>query len=188
LNGLKKFEKLVEALQSLPTIGKKSALKLAFDMVVENSFNGLKIAHLIENTLLSIKKCKICGGISEDDICMICANESREKILCLVENPKDILVIEESGAYKGKYFVLENKENETIEKLKKIIADNEIGEIIFAFTPSIASDALVLFLEDKLKELNIKFSQIAQGIPTGVNLENVDFISLSKAINFRIKV
>jgi recombination protein RecR len=104
----KKFDELVKALESLPTIGKKSAMRLAFYMVMEDSLNALKIAHAIENAVSSIKKCVRCGGLSEDELCYICADESRDSsLLCIVENAKDILVIEESGEFLGKYFVLD---------------------------------------------------------------------------------
>jgi len=186
--GFKKFDELVEALESLPTIGKKSAVRLAFHMVMENSLNALKIAHAIENAVSSIKKCSRCGGLSEDELCYICADDYRDgSQLCIVENAKDILVIEDSGEFIGKYFVLDDLE-ERIENLRDLVKLEKIKEIIFALTPSVANEAIIIYIEDKLKEFDIIFTKIAQGVPTGVSLENVDMLSLSKALHDRVKL
>ncbi len=186
---LKKFFNLVEALESLPTIGKKSAQKLAFYMVLENSMDGLKIAHAIEDAVSSLGACSMCGGLSEDELCYICSDPLRDKeLLCLVESAKDIYVIEESGEYQGYYFVFDKLHEETLARLRNVLQEHGTKEIIFAFTPSIQNDALILYIEDQLKDANITFTKIAQGVPTGVHLENVDLLSLSKAISERVKV
>lgn len=185
--GFKKFEELIEALETLPTIGKKSATRLAFYLVMENSLNAIKLAHKIEDAVSKIRKCSRCGGLSEDELCYICSDELRDnEVLCIVESAKDILVIEESGEFNGKYFVLENLE-EKIEDLKNLVKDEGVKEIIFALTPSVANDAIIIYIEDKLKDYDLNFSKIAQGVPTGVSLENVDILSLSKALKDRVK-
>ncbi|ECK1947956.1 recombination protein RecR, partial [Campylobacter lari] len=101
---------------------------------------------------------------------------------------KDVLVLEDSRSYDGLYFVLDDTSEENIIKLRSMIEHNKTKEIFFAFTQGLNSDAIVFFIEEKLKDLNLSFSQIAQGIPSGVSLENVDFISLHKAINHRTKL
>ncbi|BCD67815.1 recombination mediator RecR [Nitratiruptor sp. YY09-18] len=186
---LKKFYKLVEALELLPTIGKKSATRLAFYMVLEKPMDALKIAHAIEEAVSDVHKCSQCGGLSEDEICYICSDTMRDNTtLCLVENPKDIYVIEESGEYNGYYFVFDKLNQQNIDKLREVINARKTQEIIFAFTPSIQSDALILYIEDQLGEYDLQFTKIAQGVPTGVNLENVDTLSLSKAIAERVNI
>ncbi len=186
--GLEKFNNLVDALGSLPTVGKKSALRYAYHMVLNDSFSALKLAHAIENAVSSIRRCTQCGGLSEDEICDICFDDSRdESKLCIVESAKDIFVIEDGGIYDGKYFVLENLDEDQIQRLKSVI-EGRVEEVIFAFTPSLANDGVILFIEDKLKSFNLKFTKIAQGVPTGVNLENVDLLSLAKALNDRVKI
>ena len=187
MKDLKTLNELIEILQEFPSIGKKSATRLALSLA-KDKFKALKLINTLENMVSVINECKICGNFTEYEICEICDNPLRDKILAIVENQKDILTIEESGSYNGYYFVLSNLENETIEKLKKIIKEKEIKEVIFAFSPSVENEAKILLLEDKLKDLNIEFSQIAQGVPTGVHLENVDINSLSKAIKQRIKL
>ena len=106
---LEKFTRLVDALQSLPTIGQKSATRLAYHMVMNDSFGALKLAHAIENAITSLKKCRSCGGLSEDELCSICSDEHRNhELLCIVENAKDILTFEENGLFEGRYFVLDS--------------------------------------------------------------------------------
>ena len=185
---LDKFNKLVDALQELPTIGKKSATRLAYHMLMKNSFTGMKISHAIEEALGCLKKCSSCGGMSEDDLCFICCDESRdESLLCIVENAKDILLLEENGLFDGKYFVLVSLEELDLLGLEKMAKDG-VKEVVFALTPSIANDAIMLFIEDKLSAFNINYSKIAQGVPTGVSLENVDLLSLTRALEDRVKV
>lgn len=183
------FDELVACFEKLPGVGKKSALRYAYFVSLEKSFVGLKLSHCIEEAVRNLQKCKICGGLSEDEICEICADETRQNdLLCIVENPRDILILENNKAFDGKYFVLDNLDDEILIKLKKCIQKNSTNEIIFALTPSINNDAIMLFIEDKLSEFNIKFSKIAQGIPTGVSLENVDSLSLNKAVSGRVKI
>ncbi len=185
--GLEKFNNLVDALNTLPTVGKKSALRFAYHMVTKDVFSALKISHAIENAVSSIRRCEICGALSEDEICSICFSESRDKKkLCIVENAKDIFVLEENTEYDGRYFVLDSIEEFDIEKLESILEEG-VKEVIFALTPSLSNDTIIFFLEDKIKNFDLKFTKIAQGVPTGINLENVDMLSLSKALELRVK-
>jgi len=187
-HSLDKFSRLVDALQELPTIGKKSATRLAYHMVIKESYVGMKISHAIEEALGSVKKCSICGGMSEDELCFICSDERRDaRVLCIIENAKDILLLEENGLFDGRYFVLDSLEELSISHLLKIV-ENGVDEIIFALTPSISNDAVILYIEDKLSGHKVNFSKIAQGVPTGVSLENIDILSLTRALEDRVKV
>ncbi len=185
---LEKFNNLVEAFESIPTIGKKSALRFAYHLILNDTFLATKLSNSIESAVKSIKKCHTCGGLSENEICEICLDEQRDdKKLCIVENAKDIFILEENSLFDGKYFVLVNLEKKSMENLKDR-ADQGGKEMIFALTPSISNDAVIFFVEENLKDLDIKFTKIAQGVPTGVHLENVDMLSLSKAMNARVQV
>lgn len=185
---LEKFTRLVEALQTLPTVGQKSATRLAYHMVMSDSFGAIKIAHAIEDAVGSIRKCRSCGGMSEDELCAVCSDESRDITkLCIVENAKDILTIEENGLFDGRYFVLDSGDVLETEQLRAM-AQSGAEEVIFALTPSIANDALILYIEDKLQDLDIRFTRIAQGVPTGVSLENIDMLSLARALEDRVKI
>jgi len=185
---LEKFNRLVQALEELPSIGKKSALRMAYFMVMHDNFSAIKIAHAIEDAVGSLKKCTSCGGMSEDELCAICSDQTRDATtLCIVQDAKDILTFEENALFSGTYFVLDTLEALDIQKLQAKISAG-VQEIIFAFTPSIANDSIILFIEDKFSQYNITFTKIAQGVPTGVSLENIDILSLSKAIKNRVKV
>ncbi|MBU0720999.1 recombination mediator RecR [bacterium] len=185
---LEKFNRLVDALGELPTIGKKSATRLAYHMVMKDSFVGLKISHAIEDALGSLKKCTSCGGMSEDELCFICSDEGRDhSLLCIVENAKDILLLEENALFEGRYFVLESLEEFSISHLQKMVEDG-IQEVVFALTPSISNDAVILYIEDKLSSYDVSFTKIAQGVPTGVSLENIDILSLTRALTDRVRV
>jgi len=187
--GLEKFYDLVEAFESLPTIGKKSALRLAYHIVMNDNYCGIKIAHSIENALKNITKCVKCGSMSEHEICEVCLDDSRDNTkMCIVQSAKDIFIIEDSKQFDGKYFVIEELDQDAIDRLTQFVDENEVETILFAITPSIANDAFILYIEDKLKNRDIRFSKIAQGVPTGVSLENVDILSLSKAIQSKVEV
>jgi recombination protein RecR len=185
---LEKFNRLIEALQQLPTIGQKSATRLAYHLVMHDTFGALKLAHAIENAVASLKKCRSCGGLSENELCGICSDEYRNhELLCIVENAKEILMFEENRLFDGRYFVLDTLDEETISHLNSIIKSG-IKEVIFALTPSIANQGVMLYIEDKLTDCDVHFSRIAQGVPTGVSLENVDILSLSKALEDRVRI
>ena len=187
MKDLKSLNNLIEVLEELPSIGKKSATRLALALA-KDKFKALKLVNALENVISNIGECKICGNFSEHEICDICDNNLREKVLAIVENPKDILIIEESGSYNGYYFVLSNIDDEHLQRLKNLIKIYEIKEVIFAFTPSIENEAKIILLEERLKDTNVTFSQIAQGVPTGVNFENIDINSLATAIKLRFKL
>ncbi|MCK5295179.1 MAG: recombination protein RecR [Arcobacteraceae bacterium] len=187
--GLDNFYNLVESFENLPSIGKKSALRLAYYIVYENSYSGLNLAHSIENAIATITKCTICNNMSEHEVCDICLDDDRDdKTLCIVQSAKDIFIMEDSKQFNGKYFALESLENNELEKLISLVKRKNIINILFAITPSLANDAFILYIEDQLNNIKINFTKIAQGIPTGVSLENVDILSLSKAINGRTKI
>lgn len=189
IKNLQSFYALVESLEKLPSIGKKSAEKMAYTLCVENKILGLNIAKSIEEATSKIKKCSKCGGLSEEEICQICQDEERANgELCIIAHPRDIAIIENTGSFKGKYFVLESLESVDFESLTSLILDNEIKEVIFSFSPSLANDALMLFVEDRLSALPLSFSKIAQGIPTGIGLDHIDQLSLSRAFEGRIKI
>ncbi len=187
--GLEKFYDLVESFEMLPTIGRKSALRLAYYIVTENSYTGMKLSHSIETAIRDVRKCMICHSMSENEMCEICLDEDRDSsTLCIVQSAKDIFILEESKQFIGKYFVIESLEDDILKDLLKLVKTNSVKNILFAITPSLANDAFILYIEDRLKSLDIVFTKIAQGVPTGVSLENVDILSLSKAIKGQVQI
>ncbi len=180
-----KLNELVQNLQKLPSVGKKSAIRLAYFLSKDHALS-LKLAHSIEEMVRFVKPCIRCGNLSQNELCELCSSEDRDKsLLCLVESAKDIVLIEQSSSFKGLYFVLDDLSDERIAKLRSMVELNSTKELIFALTHTSLNDATYFFVEEKLKDLTLRFSKIAQGIPSGVSLENVDMISLYKAISFR---
>lgn len=181
------FENLVSAFQELPSIGKKTAVRMAYNIVMEDSFAGMKLAHAIEEGVNRIQRCKRCNNMSEDELCFICSDEYRDQTtLCVVQSAKDILTIEEGGQYKGIYYIV--RELTDLDEYHLREAVKGVEEVIFAFPPSLATDTMILYIEDKLSNIDLKFSKIAQGVPTGVELDNIDAVSLTRAMESRVKV
>jgi len=186
-NNLEPFKNLVDAFSALPGVGEKSALKLAYYISTEGTYDGLKLSHAIERAVESIRRCTKCHNLSEDELCNICSDTTRDKTkVCLVESAKDILTIEKLGQYDGLYYVLSDIDNFDLTHLREALKDAK--EFIFAFAPSIASDTMMLYIESQLEDLNLKFTKIAQGVPTGISLENVDTLSLARAIEDRVSI
>lgn len=183
------FLKLTERLEKIPTIGRKSAFRLAYYLALESKHDALSIAHSIEECVSSVRLCEKCGGVCESRICEICEDEGRQNgQLCILSHPRDIFLIEEMGEFMGRYFVLNSIQSCNLELLRERISSEGIREVIFAFTPSLASDSTMLFIEEKLKDFNLHFSKIAQGVPLGVQLENIDQLSLLRAFLARTKI
>ena len=181
------FENLVDAFGSLPSIGKKTAIRLAYHAVMEDGFAAMKLAHALETGVNAIQKCSKCHNMSEDELCSICSDPYRDSTkLCIVQSAKDILTIEESRQFDGVYYVV--SEVRDLDEAHLFYAVGGVDEVIFAFPPSIATDTMILYIEDKLNGLEIHFTKIAQGVPTGVELENIDIMSLSRALEARVKI
>ena len=181
------FNKLVDSLESLPAIGKKSALKLAYHLSINDKYTAHRITHAIENAIKNVRLCQQCNGLSENEICEICLDDTRiSQKVCLVQSPQDIFLIEEGNNFDGRYFVLEEINEELINRL--LAQATHISEIIFAFSSSIQNESMMLYIEDKLKDFDILFFKIATGVPTGVKLENVDTLSLSQALTSKVPI
>ncbi len=181
------FENLVDAFGALPGIGRKSAIRLAYHIAMEDGFVGVKLAHAIEEAVEGIRACVHCHNMSQDELCSICSDTTRDRSrLCIVQSARDILTLEESGQYNGTYYVVSTLEDMDTAHLLR--ATEGVEEVIFAFPPSIATDTMILYIEEKLSERDLLFTRIAQGIPTGVELENVDTLSLGRALEGRVRI
>ena len=149
----------------------------------------MKLAHSIETAIKDITTCSQCCCMSENEICHICLDNTKDNSsLCIIQSAKDIFSIENSKQFNGKYFVIETLDEFIINKLISLVKSRDIKHILFAITPSLENDAFIMYIEDRLKGFNIDFTKIAQGVPTGVSLENIDILSLSKAINGKVKI
>ncbi|TET99838.1 MAG: recombination protein RecR [Candidatus Stahlbacteria bacterium] len=186
--------RLTEALQFFPGIGKKSAERIAF-YILSNPQDGKKIAESVEEVLSKIKFCNICGNITVEDPCSICSSHERNRTtICVVEKPMDVFAIERAGIYDGLYHVLgglisplDNRgpDEIRIEPLILRAKKEDLNEIIIATNPTTEGEATALYLQESLKEFNIKISRIAQGIPVGTDLDFADDITLLRAMEGR---
>ncbi|EEI87235.1 recombination mediator RecR [Anaerococcus lactolyticus] len=186
---------LIEQFQKLPTIGRKSAERLAMSIVDEDA----KSVEDFSKSLIEVKKrihhCKICGNLTEEDTCNICKDFTRDdEYLCIVEDVRNLIAIEKSGAYRGKYHVLGglispsddiSPDKLNIDKLIKRLDTEDIKEIILAISSTIEGETTILFITNLLKGRNIKISKIAQGIPVGSHLEYFDQLTLERALEDR---
>lgn len=192
------LSQLIQAFKVLPGIGEKSAQRMAFYLLEKNREGGLNLAKLISTSVEKIRNCSNCRNLTEDMVCEICSDERRDKkIICVVESPSDVIAIEKSGSFKGKYFVLMGRlspidgvtpQDLGIPKLVENINSSEVQEVIIATSPTIEGDATSFYIKDQLAENNILISRIAYGVPMGGELEYVDNTTLGRAIQGRREI
>ena len=192
------LNQLIQAFKILPGIGEKSAQRMAFHILEKNREGGKNLARLINDSVENIRNCSECRNLTEKTICDICSDEKRnKKIICVVESPTDVLAIENSGSFKGKYFVLMGRlspidgvtpQDLGIPKLIEQVKAADIDEIIIATSPTIEGDATSFYIKDQLNENKILISRIAYGVPMGGELEYVDNTTLGRAIQGRREI
>lgn len=188
----KVLAKAVEEISSLPGIGRKTALRLALYMLKQHESFALNLAQSIEKLVKEIKYCNECHNFSDSEICDICLNINRNNnILCIVEDVRDVMAIEKTQQFNGKYLVLGGKISPiegigpgqlNIHSIEKKIQKGEVKEIIFALSATMEGDTTAYFIYKKFKHLDLIFSSIARGISVGDELEYADEISLGKSI------
>ncbi|MFO3664731.1 recombination mediator RecR [Anaerococcus sp. ENR0831] len=189
---------LIGEFQKLPTIGRKSAERLAMNIVERDEVDINDFSKALMEVKEKIHKCEICGNLTEQEICDVCKDITRdEDFICVVEDVKDLIAIEKSGAFHGKYHVLGGliapsdgigPDELNIDKLLKRIDDEGINEIILAISSTIEGETTTLFLTSLLNEKDVRVSKIAQGIPVGSNLEYFDQLTLERAIEDRREI
>lgn len=192
----KLIEDAVVEISRLPGIGKKSALRIALHLLKQNdSMVQILAKSIVQMKQLSVN-CSICNNITDAPICYICSGNMRNKaLLCIVEDTKDVLAIENTGQYNGLYFVLGGvispvngigPSDLNFDKLLSKFPNTEIVEIILALSPTIDGDTTSYFISKKLKQFNLKITTIARGIQVGSDLEYVDEVTLGRSIHKRI--
>ncbi len=187
--------KLIEELGSLPGIGHKSAQRIAFHIISLDFEKVNSLATSITNAKANIKYCSICQNITDSDPCHICDDEKRDKsLLMVVEDPRDMAAYEKTREYKGYYHVLHglispmNGVSPNDIKIKELITrlnDDDIEEVIIATNPNIEGEATALYISKLIKGIGIKVTRIAQGVPIGGDIEYVDEVTLSRALDGR---
>lgn len=194
----KPIDHLIEALMRLPGIGKKTASRLAFHILRSSSSEAQELARAILDVKEKIRLCSTCFNLTDEDPCRICQDERRsQEILCVVEGPNDLIAIENTGIFNGRYHVLHGtisplegigpdalKIKELLGRLQK----EKISEVILATNPTVEGGATALYLTDLIKPLGKKVTRIAYGIPMGGEIEYSDGMTLSKAIEGRREI
>ena len=185
------IDQLIQALRCLPGVGPRTAQRMTFHLLINARGSGLELASRLQHAMQEVQRCQLCRNLSETDICRFCANTTRDNsLLCIVEMPMDVLAIEQTGGYKGQYFVLMGHlspldgigpEDLGIPNLLTRIDQNTIREIILATNPTVEGEATAHYISNLVKERGITLTRIARGIPLGGELEFVDGGTLSRA-------
>ncbi|MDR2508786.1 MAG: recombination mediator RecR [Candidatus Ancillula sp.] len=183
---------LVDKLSKLPGIGPKSATRLAFFILETDSDYVKQLVAAIINAKKNVNFCEMCGNTTQGQICAICSNPSRDKsIICVVEEPRDLIAIEKTHQFTGLYHVLGGAlnplqgigvEDLRIELLMKRLGDVNVQEIIMATNPNVEGEATAAYLARLIQPMNIKVTRIAQGLPIGGDLEYADEMTLGQAV------
>lgn len=189
---------LISSLKILPGVGEKTAQRMAFHLLEKNREGAKKLSSLIDKSISEIKNCEVCRDLTEDKICRICADDRRDTgLLCVVENPSDILAIEKSGSFKGRYFVLMGRlspidgigpDELGIPKLIELLETINAKELIIATSPTIEGDATSFYIKDQIQNDRVLVTRIAYGVPMGGELEYVDNTTLGRAISGRRQI
>ncbi len=186
------LNRLIEEFQKLPGIGPKSAERLAFHILKARPAEAMKLAEAIRDVKNKIKRCEICYNLAEQSVCQICSDERRDKsLICVVEQPKDVVSLEKTGACKWVYHVLgghiaplEGIEpgDLTVEQLVKRIRKGDVKELIMATNPNMAGDGTALYISSLLRTSGVKITRLARGLPTGSTIEYASGKMLTDAI------
>ena len=189
------LDQFIDALCCLPGVGRKSAQRMALYLIDKNREGAQKIADTLVGALDTVKHCELCRNFSDHPHCQICQNAKRDaSTLCVVETPSDVMAIESSGSFQGKYFVLLGKlspidgvgpDQLGMDLLRQRLKNEDISEIILATNPTIEGEITAQFIADLAAEYDIKTSRIAHGVPLGGELEFVDSGTLSRAFSGR---
>jgi len=187
--------KLIDELGKLPGIGPKTAERLAFHILKANPADAMALAQAISDVKTKIKQCKICYNFSEAELCSICSDTRRDKTrICIVEQPKDVIVLEKTGQCKWVYHVLGGHiapldgiepSDLTIDKLVERVKAGGIAEIIMANNPNLLGDGTALYISSLLKSTGVKITRLARGLATGTTLEYASGRMLTDAITSR---
>ncbi|MGI6250035.1 MAG: recombination mediator RecR [Anaerolineaceae bacterium] len=185
---------LIDSLSRLPGIGPKTASRLAFFLLKAPDEVSLDLAKALENMKTGTGHCRQCFNITlaDEDLCEICASSTRdENVLCVVEEPLDVIAIERTGAYQGKYHVLQGvlspiegigPDQIKVFPLLERLNGSQIKEVIIATNPSLEGDATALFLQQRITPMGIKVSRLARGLPVGGDIEYADQTTLQRAL------
>lgn len=189
---------LIECFKKLPGIGEKTAERLALSVLDIDSETIDIFSNSLKDSKTKIKRCTKCNNLSESELCEICKDKNRNnKILCVVEEPKNVILFEKLNIFDGYYHVLDglispidgiNPEDLNISSLVDRVKQEKIEEVILALKPSIEGETTSLYISRILEDLNVKISKIAYGIPIGAEIDYVDSLTLEMALENRMDI
>ena len=194
----KSIKNLIESFKYFSGIGEKTAERLAFSVLEMDKEQIECLSQSLINVQQNIKRCQVCNNLTEDDICSICQEPTRNKnLLCVVEDPKTVFSIEKIGTFQGYYHVLNglissfdgiNPEDLKLDKLIERITNENFKEVIIAVKPCIEGEMTALYIKNVLSGLDVEVTRIASGIPMGADMEYIDAITLEKAFDNRKEI
>lgn len=189
------LEKLIEQFQRLPGIGKKTARRLAYYVITRQDNMAQKFSDALLEAKAKIGYCTVCQNLTDGEICSVCASSERDRsVICVVEDPQDVLAFERTREYKGLYHVLHGAispldsigpEQIKLRELMERLSSGEVKEIIIATNPTVEGEATASYISRFVKAMGIKVSRLAYGIPVGSDLEYADEVTLSRALEGR---
>tara|TARA_B100000886_G_C20240504_1_gene414397 strand:+ start:93 stop:692 length:600 start_codon:yes stop_codon:yes gene_type:complete len=190
------LNELIDALTILPGVGKKSAQRMALYLLDRNKDGANLLGKTLLTAVENIQRCSSCRMLTSNNLCKVCSDSTRDThSICVVESPSDVLAIESTGGFRGKYFVLLGRlspidgvgpDDLGINDLIKMTNDDQLKEVILATSSTVEGDATAIFIKDHIK--NAKVSRISYGIPIGGELEYVDGTTIARAIEGRVEV
>ncbi len=189
------LEGLIRELGRLPGIGRKTAERLAFFLLAQDEAAVAKLAQALTSAKQRIRECKVCYNYSEEELCPICADPSRDRsTICVVSQPRELWKLEKTNEYRGLYHVLGGlispvegvaPEDLHIAALEERLKSGEVREVILALDPKVEGEATAMFLARRIRPLGVKVTRIAHGVPLGRDLELADELTLSQALRGR---
>ncbi len=192
------LKNLISYLKKIPGVGEKTAERYSLSLLKFENYDLIELGNIIKDLKKNLKRCQICGHITDEDICYICADNTREEnIICVVEDYKSVFMFEKTNTFKGKYHVLGglispiddiNPDDLNIESLIRRCQKLEKGEVIFALRPTVEGNTTTLYLKKILENTKIKTSRLSYGIPVGAEIDYLDILTLEKALDDRKEV
>ncbi len=186
------LETLIDEFRKMPSVGTKSAERMAFYVLGLTKDEALTLANAIVSAHENIHQCAVCRNLTEDAVCPICRNDARDKsTICVVENPRDVIAFERTHEYKGLYHVLHGAispmnsvgpDDLTIKELLARLNDDTVNEVIMATNPTVEGEATAMYVGRLLKPMGIKVTRLAYGVPVGADLEYADEVTLTRAL------
>ena len=189
------LETLIDEFRKMPSVGTKSAERMAFYVLGLSDEEARTLAGAIAGAHEKIHQCAVCRNLTEDEVCPICQNDARDKTtICVVENPRDVIAFERTHEYKGLYHVLHGAispmngvgpDDLTVKELLARLQDDTVDEVIMATNPTVEGEATAMYIGRLFKPLGIKVTRLAYGVPVGADLEYADEVTLTRALEGR---